>query len=326
VKVAVTGGSGIVGSALLERAVAGGHDVRALARSPQAVAKVEGRGAEPVPGDILDLEALRRLVAGADWVFHVAGVNEMCPRDPAAMDRVNVVGTGNVVEACRAAGVGRLIHTSSAVAIGESQGSVGSEDSTHRGRYLSRYERSKHLSEEVALGAGPGLEVVVVCPSSVQGPGRATGTGKLILDVLRGKIPFLVDTTVSVVDIDDCAEGHLLAAGVGEPGRRYLLNGASLRLDEAIDLITKVTGIDVARRYLPGSVVSALAWLVDGGARLARRHSPLCPEMARVLRHGHRYDGSRATRELGLSYRPIEDTMRRTVDWFQAEGLLDAPR
>jgi dihydroflavonol-4-reductase len=249
----------------------------------------------------------------------------MCSRDPDAMDRVNVVGTRNMVEACRVAGVGRLVHTSSAVAIGESHGSVGSEDTPHRGWYLSRYERSKHLSEEVALGAGAGLEVVVVCPSSVQGPGRATGTGKLILDVLRGKLPFLVDTTVSVVDIDDCAEGHLLAAEVGEPGRRYLLNGVSLRIDEAVDLITEVTGIDVARRHLPGSVVSALAWLVDGGARLVGRGSPLCPEMARVLRHGHRYDGSRASRELGLSYRPIEDTIRRTVEWFRSEGLLDGP-
>jgi dihydroflavonol-4-reductase len=326
VKVAVTGGSGIVGGALLARLATAGHQVRALARSPESVEKVRALGAEPVEGDVMDAEALSALVAGADWAFHVAGINEMCPRDPGVMDRVNVVGTRNMVEACRIAGVGRLVHTSSAAAIGEAEGSIGSEDSPHRGWYLSRYERSKHISEQVALGGAPGLEVVVVNPSSVQGPGRATGSGKLILDVLRGKLPFLIDTTISIVDIDDCAEGHLRAAEFGEPGVRYLLNGASLRLGEAVDIITGVAGIRVPIRFLPGSVVAAVAPLVAGGARIAGRRPPLCPEMARVLRHGHRYDGSRAERDLGVVYRPIEETMRRTVEWFRAEGLLDASR
>ncbi len=325
-KVAVTGGSGVVGAAVLHRVVAAGHEVKALARSPESAGKVETFGAEPVAGDVLDVESLRRLVSGADWVFNIAGVNEMCPRDPDLMDRVNVVGTRNVVDACRAGGARRLVHTSSAVAIGESEGSIGSEESHHRGWYLSRYERSKHLSEKVALEAAQGLEVVVVNPSSVQGPGRATGTGKLILDLLRGKVPFLVDTSVSIVDIDDCAAGHLLAAERGVPGRRYLLNGMSLRLAQAIDVIARVDGARVAQRYLPGAVASAMAGIVEGGARMAGRTPPVCREMARVLRHGHRYDGSLATRELGLTYRPIEDTVRRTIEWFRSEGLLTAPR
>ena len=325
-KVAVTGGSGVVGAAVLHRVVATGHEVKALARSPESAGKVETLGAEPVTGDVLDVESLHHLVAGADWVFNVAGVNEMCPRDPDLMDRVNVVGTRNIVDACRAASVRRLVHTSSAVAIGESEGSIGSEESPHRGWYLSRYERSKHLSENVALEAAQGLEVIVINPSSVQGPGRATGTGKLILDIVRGKVPFLVDTTVSIVDIDDCATGHLSAAERGEPGKRYLLNGASLRLAQAIDLIASVDGVAVAQRYLPGSVASAMAGIVEVGARLAGRTPPVCREMTRVLRHGHRYDGSRASRELGLAYRPIEDTVRRTIEWFRSEGLLTAPR
>ncbi len=181
----------------------------------------------------------------------------MCPRHPEAMYQVNYLGTWNVMEACRDTGVRRLVHTSSAVAIGEQHGTVGSEESPHRGRYLSAYERSKHLSEMLVLEARPGLEVVVVNPSSVQGPGRATGTGKLVLDVVRGKMPFLVDTTVSIVDIDDCARGHLLAAERGAPGRRYVLNGASLGIGAAIELIRRATGRQVGERYLPGPIATA---------------------------------------------------------------------
>jgi dihydroflavonol-4-reductase len=163
-----------------------------------------------------------------------------------------------------------------------------------------------------------------VNPSSVQGPGRASGTGKLILDVMRGKLPFLVESTISIVDIDDCARGHLLAADRGSPGERYLLSGVSLTIHEALALLTRVSGLSLNPRFLPGSVVAALAGGIELGARALRRRPPVCREMARVLRHGHHFDGTRATRDLGLVYTPAEDTVRRAIDWFRAQGLLQA--
>ncbi len=211
-KIGVTGGSGVVGRALIRHLVGEGHQVSALTRTPVSAAELAGLGATPVDGDVIDPPGLLPLVEGKDWVFHVAGINEMCSPDPDLMDLVNIQGTRNVMEACRLAGVGRMIHTSSAAAIGEAHGTIGSEASRHRGSYLSRYERSKHLSEQLVLEEAGDLDVVVVNPSSVQGPGRATGTGKLILDLLNGTLQFLVETTVSIVDIDDCARGHVLAA------------------------------------------------------------------------------------------------------------------
>jgi dihydroflavonol-4-reductase len=326
VKVAVTGGSGIVGAAVVRHLVEAGHDVQGLARSSDASATIAALGAKPVVGDVLDLESLGRLSAGVERVFHLAGINEMCSLDPARMDQVNIVGTANVRDACVSAGVNRLIHTSSAVAIGEDKGVIGTESSSHRGSYLSRYERSKHISEQVVLDRTPGLDVICVNPSSVQGPGRATGTGKLILDVMRGKLPFLVETTVSMVDIDDCARGHVLAADQGRPGERYLLSGVSLTIREALDLLARVSGLTVNPRFLPGPLVSAVGGGVELGARLVRRAPPVCREMVRVLRHGHHYDGTRATRDLGLAYTPIEDTVARTIEWFQAQGLLPTER
>jgi dihydroflavonol-4-reductase len=299
-----------------------GHEVRALARSDRAASYVESLGAAPVIGGLSDGDALTRLATGCEWLFHVAGVNQLCPLDPDHMWRVNVIGTRSVIEACRRLGVRRLIHTSSAVAIGEGPGSVGTERTRHRGHYLSHYERTKVEAERLALGDNGDLEVVAVNPSSVQGPGRATGTGRLLLEASRGRLPVMVDTTFSVVDIDDCARGHVLAADRGLPGERYILSGASTSTRETMALLRRITGRDATPRYLRPASLKALGWLTGAAFGVMRRQPPFCPEAARVMLHGHRYDGSRATSELGLQYTPLEVTLTRVVDWFFEEGLL----
>lgn len=320
-KVVVTGGSGVVGRPVVRRLVEAGHEVVALARSEAAADLVQGLGARATPGDVLDPGSLSTLVAGADWVFHVAGINEMCSPDPQLMKRVNVEGTVNVAQACRRNGVGRLVHTSSAVTLGEPSGVVGNELTTHRGRFRSRYEESKVLAEREVRSI-EGLDVVVVNPASVQGPGRATGTGKLVIDVINGKLPLLVDSTFSIVDIDDCAIGHLLAAEMGEPGERYVLSGSTLTIREALDHIAAVTGAAPRVRYLPSWIAGIGGTAVGMAYRAVRRPPPVCREMVSVLRAGAAYDGSRAARELGLRYRPLDETIRRMVDWFRSEGLV----
>jgi dihydroflavonol-4-reductase len=326
--VLLTAGTGIVGRALLTRLLAEGREVRALARSDRAADTLRALGAEPIRGDVLDAGSIEIAARGCASVFHVAGVNAMCQRDPRPMLRTNVDGSATTIRAAAAAGVGRVVFTSSASAIGERRGTVGSEDSPHRGAYLSNYERSKHLAERRVLrtAAEVGIDVVVVNPSSVQGPGRATGSTRLLLDVANGRLPFLVDTTISLVDIGDCSEGHLLAEARGVPGERYLLSGATLTIREAVEILRRVWGLPDRVRFAPGWVASAGAAVLDAGARLLGREAPICPESVRTLRHGHRYDGSRATRELGLVYTPIEDTVRRTLQWCADGGLVPPPR
>ena len=321
-RVAVTGGSGVVGTPLVRHLVEAGHEVRALARSDRSADRVRQAGADAVIGDLLDPEALDRLVGGAAWVFHVAGVNELCPVDRDAMWRVNVEGTRAVLDASHRAGVGRLVHTSSAATIGERDGEIGTESTPHRGSHLSTYERTKSESEALALDAPHGLEVVVVNPSSVQGPGRATGTGRLLLQAMQGRLPFLYDATFSLVDIDDCARGHVLAAEHGLAGERYLLSGATLTIRETVSMLTAITGRVYRIRYLRPGVFSALGWAIGSAYPVVGRQPPICPEAVRVMRHGHRYDGSRATRDLGLVYTTPEETFRRTIDWFVTAGLL----
>lgn len=323
----VTGGSGFVGGALLERLVAQGRDVRALARSSDATARVASLGATPARGDVLHLESLVEAMRGCEVVFHAAGVNAMCVRDPRPMYRVNVEGSGNVVRAAVATGVRRMVYTSSASAIGEVRGTVGREDSPHRGSYLSHYERSKHLAERRVTSWSRQLELDVVCvnPSSVQGPGRLSGSARLLLDLVNGRLPVVVETVLSIVDVEDCTAGHLLAEADGVAGERYLLNGFTVGVREAVAVLRGLTGRPEHVRFLPRWLVPAAGEVAQAAGVLVRRDLPLCREAVRTLLHGHRYDGSRAERELGLAYTPMETTVRRTLAWYAERGLAPTP-
>jgi dihydroflavonol-4-reductase len=322
VKVAVTGGSGVVGTAVVRHLVAAGEEVWALARSSESAAKLDGLGAHVVLGDVLDRGAVSRLVEGGRRVFHIAGVNELCSPDPARMWTINVQGALGVLEVSEAAGVERLIHTSSAVTVGEPRGQVGREDTKHRGHFLSEYERSKTVAERLLFNQAGAIEVVAVNPSSVQGPGRSTGTGALLLAGARGNAPFLVDTTFSLVDIDDCARGHLLAAEKGKPGERYLLSGATLTVRQAVHAVNHLLGRRRTPWFINPKVVTASAPIAAAVSAVLDREPLLCPESARVLLHGHDYDGTKATRGLGLDYTPFEETLGRALDWFRDEGLI----
>lgn len=320
--VLITGGSGVVGGAIIRHLVADGVQVHALSRTPATDELLAAIGAHPVRGDILDRPSLDAVLDGVDVVYHAAGVNQMCLSDSTPMVTANVEGSLNVIRAARSAGVLRVVYTSSAAALGEARGVVGTETVPHRGWYLSEYERSKHLAELAVMGE-TGIEIVSVNPSSVQGPGRATGTGKIILDLVRGKLPFLIDTRLSIVDIDDCARGHIAAASRGLPGERYILNSFSMTMPEAVELLESVLGRDLPVRFLPGWMASVGGAAVEGVAMVARRHPPVCREMVRTLRHGHTYDGSKAELRLGLSYSSAEDLLGRLVSWFRSEGLID---
>ncbi|MCE2526296.1 MAG: NAD-dependent epimerase/dehydratase family protein [Actinomycetia bacterium] len=320
----ITGATGVVGGAVLRHLAEQGDDLRALVRSEPGAVHVSGLGAEPVMGDITDTDTLTEAMEGVDLVYHVAGLNLMCPRRPERLEEVNVAGAVNVVRAARRAGVRRLVFTSSAAVLGERRGEIGSEESVHRGSYLSYYDRSKHLGEQAVAAEAKDMEVVMVNPSSVQGPGRKTGTGKLILDLVNGRLPVMVDTWVSIVDIDDCARGHLLAAARGQPGRRYVLNSFSLRIRRAVEILQEQLDRSLKVRYLPRSVAYAAAGSIEGIWRLRRSRPPFCREIVRTISHGHRYDGSRAVRELGMSYIGPEEFLKRLVGWYREEGLISS--
>jgi dihydroflavonol-4-reductase len=322
--VLVTGGTGFLGRALAERLLRHGDQVKALARSDASASALAAMGAEPVRGDVLDGDSLVAAMRGCELVYHAAGANAFCLRNPSPMFEVNVRGSKNVVHAAARAGTRRLVYTSSAATLGEASGTIGSEESPHRGWFLSDYERSKFEGEQTVLAAAreTGLDVVSVNPASVQGPGRATGSAKLLLDYVNGRIKAVVDSRLSLVDIADCTEGHLLAGARGAPGERYVLSGATLSVREGLALVASVVGVDRPVRTLPPFITMAVATAAEAQGRIRRSRPSICRELARTLIHGHAYDGSKATRELGLRYTPVEETLRRTVDWWREQQLV----
>jgi dihydroflavonol-4-reductase len=324
----LTGGTGLVGGAVATRLAAEGREVRALSRSQDGRSLLEKLGLEPIPGDVLDADGLVRAMRGCDVVYHIAGVNAFCLRDLSRLFQINVDGSLNVIRAAATAGVGHVVYTSSAATLGERRETIGSESSGHRGSFLSNYERSKFEAERAVLKESKklGIETVCVNPSSVQGPGRSGGTAKILVAYLNGKLRFFVNTTISLVDIDDCAEGHVLAEKKGVAGERYVLNGSSLPVRETLEAVSRVTGISRGARLIPGFLAMGAAAAVEAVGRVSRRNVPLCKEVVRTLLHGHIYDGTKAERELGLAYTPLEDTLRKTIAWLADQGLVPRPR
>ena len=322
----LTGGTGFVGGHLLDHLVSRGQDVRALARTGQAARDLEKRGAFPVRGHLLDETALRAGMEACGVVYHVAGVNAMCPPDPGELYRSNVSGSASVVRAAAAAGVPRVVVTSSVTALGVVPGTVGTEDSPNRGYFPSHYARSKHLGERVAFDQGErhGVEVVAVLPASVQGAGRRTGSARLFRYALGGKRPVVVPVDVSIVDVEDCTAAHVLAAGRGVAGERYIASGVTISPTGILAELSGIVGRPIRPIVLSSRVAGAVGYPLAVAARIWRSDLDLCPEMLRTLLHDHRYDGSRATRDLGLAYTPFPVTLGRIVAWFAAEGLLDS--
>ena len=320
----ITGATGFVGGLLAARLVAEGRPVRALVRSLGDRERLPDPRVELAIGNLDDEDSLVRAADGCEVVYHVAGLNTMCPLDPKLLYEVNVEGTRRMLDAARAAGARRLVLTSSAGVLGGDGGAPVDEDAPPPAHLPSEYARSKLAAERLAL-AFDGIEVVAVSPSSVQGPGRRSGTAKLLLDFLNGKLPVSVPSTFGLCYTDDCAAGHLLAAAAGRPGRRYVLNSATVTTAQAFGLVAELVGLPRGPRELPPPLAMAMAAAVEAVARARGRQPSLCREAARTMLHPHRYDGSRAERELGVSYTPLRTALERTVRWYAAAGLLKRP-
>lgn len=306
---AVTGGTGTVGRATLDALKSAGWHVKALARSDESAASLPGE-VEAVRGHLEDSSALDRLVSGADTVFHIGGVNTMCVADRQAMWAINVDAPSAVFQAAERAGVRRMVHISSAATVG------------HR---TSFYAETKWAADQRLRELAPrhDIELALVAPSSVQGPGRATGTGKLILDIVAGRVKVMIDTAISIVDIDDCAKAIRLAADADEIDDLLVVSGFTVTTREALELLESITGRPVGLRFVPARAVRALAGLGPLLGPIGRIAGvELCAEMLRTMTVDHIHDGSVAARKLGMTYRAPSDTFERLIDWADTEGRL----
>ncbi len=322
----VTGVTGFIGSAVLDRLLQEEGQVLTLVRRDEAARHMAAKGVRPVLGDLLSPATYQDALRESDLVIHTAGLNAFCLADPQPLYRINVGGTRALLQAAGDVGVRRIVYTSSAVTIGEERDDVAEEQTPHRGYFLSHYERSKYEAEQVALDlARQGLPVVILNPSSVQGPGRLHGTARIFLDYLNGRLPFLCGDRFSFCYIEDCVEAHLSARESGRIGERYLLSGPSVTTGELLGTLKEVTGSQGRPWQLGSTVALALGTGMEWGDRLSGRRPRICRELVRTILHGGRYDSSKAERELKISFTPLREMVVRTVAWYADAGHVKRP-
>jgi dihydroflavonol-4-reductase len=325
-RVFVTGATGFVGWHLMEALLARGHQVRCLVR-PASTALLDGRPVEVVSGDLTDAAGLRRAIQGVDVVYHCAADYRLYVPDPPAMYAANVDGTENVLRASAEAGVGRVVYTSTVGALGLHDDATPADERAPASLndMIGHYKRSKFLAERVAeRWAANGLPVVIVNPTAPVGERdlKPTATGKFILDFIRGKIPAYVDTGLNLVDVRDVAQGHLLAAEKGRVGEKYILGYRNMTLREILQTLAGIVGRPAPRVRIPHWVPLAVAAVDTGWARLMHGLPRFELDAVRLSRKKMFFDSGKAVRELGLPQTPVEEPLRRAVEWYRAHGYI----
>ncbi|HWD55270.1 MAG TPA: hopanoid-associated sugar epimerase [Acidimicrobiales bacterium] len=329
--VCVTGATGFIGSAIVRALVGRGCAVRAMVEPTVDRTNLEKLDVEVVEADVRDGDAVSRALTGIRVVFHTAALYRFWARRPELFYDVNVGGTRNVLAAAAASGSG-VVYTSTVGTIGlRADGAPADEEVVADIEHLfGSYKRSKYVAEHETLRhAAAGLPVVITHPTFPLGEGdRApTPTGQLIVDFLNGRVPAYVNTALNVVDVDDIAGGHLLAAERGRSGRSYILGGENMELVDILGVLADHTGLPRPRGRIPAAAAlgaGRASELVQG--RLLHRSPAIPMEAARMSTTRMVFDDSRARRELGYTTAAAAEAIRRSADWYVAEGYVRPER
>lgn len=324
--VLVTGTSGFVGSAVARALQARGARLRVLVRPTSARTNLEGLGADVVEGDMRDRDSMARALDGCRYLFHVAADYRLWARDPEEIVRNNVAGVTAVMGAAAAAGVERVVYTSSVATLRIPKDAPGTEDAPlTEGEAIGAYKRSKVAAERLAeQAARDGLPVVIVNPSTPIGPHdvRPTPTGRILVEAARGRMPAYVDTGLNLVHVDDVAEGHLLALEKGRIGERYILGGQDAGLGDMLAEIAKLTGRPAPRLRLPIGPLYPLAEAAEAVGRITGKEPFLTKDSLKMASHHMYFSSAKAERELGYHARPYVEALRDALAWFGAHGYL----
>jgi dihydroflavonol-4-reductase len=328
--VLVTGSTGFIGSQICQALLEAGYHVRALHRSTSSMRLLEGLDVESAIGDITQPETLVEAMQGVDAVIHTAAQVDYW-RDSSRMYKVTVEGAGNVFQAALDAGVQRVVHTSSVSALGVPETS-GKQPQTpllnenHIWNYRHkwwRYGHAKHLSEKEAQRfVALGLDVVIVNPTSIFGPGDANRiSGEFVFQIARGMLPVAVPGGLNVVHSADVAEGHLAALERGRTGERYILGGENITHARFFRMIAEVVGVRPPQLVLPTWLLRAAAAPVDITRTFI--NLPLNGDLLRFTGRYFFYDTRKAQEELGLTNpRSTQQAIQDTYDWYKSHGYL----
>ena len=322
----VTGATGAVGVPLVQALLERGDTVRVLVRPESDVDVLPDADIDILDGDITDRDDVIEAMKGCDRVFHLAGLFRDSTGNDTEFFDVNVGGTVNVLQAALNEKVKRVVYVSAASTIGEPRGEIGTEDTEHRGYFLSAYERSKWESEQfVAEFAEEGVPVVTVNPSLVFGPGDSEHNGGRLTGLLNGVITASVDAPAAYIFVKDLIRGIIAADEKGRPGERYILSGTNTTRIDFLRTAAAVAGVKPSLRVASSWQLKMFLWIERLRGRFSRRAPALTRSAIETAMHGASYDSSKAERELGVTFTPLEDGLDETIEWLYHEGKIELP-
>lgn len=324
----VTGASGFVGSALARHLASRNIPLRLSVRASSRRDNLEGLKAEVVVADMCDAAAMAKALKGVRWLFHVAADYRLWARDPSEIVRHNLEGTRAVMKAALAAGVERVVYTSSVATLKpRDDGAAADETSRHTvDTAIGAYKRSKLVAERLVerLVEDEGLPAVIVNPSTPIGPRdiKPTPTGRVIVEAARGRIPAFVDTGLNLVHVDDVAAGHYLALEKGRIGESYVLGGQDVAFGTMVGVIAELANRRPPKIRLPRAPLYPLALAAEGVARLTGREPFITVDALKMAKYHMFFSSAKAERELGYTARPYHQALVDALAWFRMAGYL----
>ncbi|MCC6997225.1 MAG: NAD-dependent epimerase/dehydratase family protein [Deltaproteobacteria bacterium] len=324
-KTLVTGAAGFIGSAVVRRLLARGREVKCYLEPNARLTNLEGLDVERIEGDVNDRDQIARALEGCDKLYHLAAIYSLWLPDGSKMYEVNVEGTKTVLWAAYKANLDKVVYTSSIAAVGLRDGAPS--DETVAFNYwddANSYIRSKWLSERDALRfAREGLPLVVVNPCFPFGERDIgpTPTGKFIVEALRGRVPGYMDGGFCAVDVEDVAEGHILADEKGKLGERYILGAHNVTYRDFYKVVGEVANVRIPDRKIPGWFTRGIGWVSENVSnRITHKPPQITYKAAAMATRFMYFDCSKAIRDLGLPQTPLRDSVERSVAWFRAHG------
>jgi len=324
----VTGSTGFIGSAISRELIKEGEQVKVLIRKTSDTRNIDQLDVERVYGDIRDGDSMKRALAGCDTLYFTAAYFAHWALDPKLLYDINVGGTKASLQAALEAGVEKVIYTSTNNAIAAS-GSVPANEEKAFNYWESgdHYSMSKYIAEnEARIFVTRGLPVVMVNPTLVIGTNdiKPTPSGQMILDVVQQKMPGYIDGGINIIDVEDVARGHILAAKKGRVGERYLFGNRNITVHDYLHLIAEIAGVKPPALKLPYPLALALGHLFEVTASITKHPPVVTASEVRIARMTEWYDCSKAVNELGLPQTPIDMTIRKALDWFKKNGYINS--
>lgn len=317
----VTGATGFIGTNLVRKLVERGESVRILRREWSNMLGLENLDIEEYLGDIRDYETVRKAVKGCKRVYHLAALLKIAPFERNRFVKTNVVGSDNVALAALEEGVEKLVYTSSIAAIGfgTEENPATEESEFNLGELKLPYIDTKKAGEDKILEyCKSGLPAVVVNPGYVFGPwNKKPGLNKFLVLAAQGKMSFYLSGGISVVDVDDVVEGHLLAMAKGQIGERYILSNQNISYKDFITKATELAGQKPPKFKMPYFLLLVAGYLAEGAGQLFRFNPAISSGVARMTTITHYVSSDKARRELGYTTTPLEVSFKKTFEWLK---------